>query len=92
MGKLERPAKTAQLKKQAIEKINNAGFDVIDHPTAENGHITIDAGLLQIHYYPTTTTFNFFIKGKGNCKGVGLEYALEIAINGKDKYLLNFKR
>lgn len=87
MGKLDRQANTANLKRLAIAKINNAGFDVIDHPGAENGHITIDAGLLQIQYYPTTQTFNFFCKEKGTFKGTGLSYALEIAIAGKDNFL-----
>lgn len=87
MGKLDRQVNTANLKRLAIAKINNAGFDVIDHPLAENGHITINAGLLQIHYYPTTETFNFFTKEKGNYKGAGLNYALEIAIAGKDNFL-----
>ena len=87
MGKLDRQAHTANLKRLAIAKINNAGFDVIDHPGAENGHITIDAGLLQIQYYPTTETFNFFIQGTGNFKGTGLARALEIAIAGKDNFL-----
>lgn len=87
MGKLNRQVDTANLKRLAIAKINNAGFDVIEHPDAENGHITIDAGLLQINFYPTTETFNFFTRERGNFKGTGLNYALEIAINGKDKLL-----
>jgi hypothetical protein len=80
-------AKVAQLKKEAIRKIQNAGFDVIDHIGAENGHITIDAGLLKIHYYPTTQSFNFFLKEVGTVKGNGLENAIDTAIKGKSHVL-----
>ncbi len=80
--------KVLALRKKAIQKINNAGFDVKIHETATNGHITIDAGLFQINYYPTTEKYHFHDIDLGDVKGFGLDAAIKIAIAGKH----NFKK